>query len=364
MVVTDPSPDDQPGNAGVGGAGPGGAGPGGAGDGWGRDWRPSVGWGQAPGTAGTDPEQAAAEPTTGSAGASAQAGAGIRLTELLDSGVQVLARRLVPLVVVTAPLALALAVAELAWWWLWVGALDRNSAAVAAMLRGSVGSADIRALQVAAMGMALAGLVLVVVVGAVRALVDGWVAAIVRGAPDVRSAVGVVRPVGGRIVVCGVALTGVLAASALPAALLLGWRPGTAVLVALVVAPFQVVLLAVVLVRSALMPVALLRNPGGRVLPWGPPSGVPFWAALGVLVLAAALATALGAAASVPVQWLTAILAPPVDDPSVVLDPGWWSGPHLPLAVLTQLVATWVGYPAFSVISALLGRGADEPPTP
>lgn len=352
-------------------------------EGWGRDWVPNPGW--AAGHPAPDVVPAEDQPTQVDSPASADryachpappaeppggatagtadppAPATLSLTELLDTAVTALRRHLGPLVVATAPLAAAIAAAELLCWWLATTLLRRQSAPVRAVLGGTADRADVQALLTSLVWVGLAGLGLAVVTGGVRALVDGWIAAIVAGAGGLRAAADAVRPRAGRLLASGVFLTGLVMLSLVPALVLLGAFVSAGLLLALVALPFQLVLLAVILVRSSLMPAALLRAPGRVRGLWGPRLPVRFWTALGVLLLAAALATALGAVVSAPVQMVTAALTPTVEDPAELLDLAWWLGPHVPLAVLSHAVAVCAGYSAFSVISALLGLGRDFP---
>lgn len=334
------------------------------GDGWGQDWTPSPGWGTPPaadpsrahpsGPAGTDPGAVGADTSRGD-GRAPRPAPGV--TGVLESGIETLRRRLGPIVVAAAPLALGVLVAEVLWWALVTALLHHRAGTVEALLAGTATVADHRELLTTAMWVGLAWLVLAVAVGGVRAVVDGWIAAITCQDVGLREAVRTVRPFTGPLVARGLALSALLAVSGVPALLLLVWFPVGAVLVALLAVPGQLVLLGWLFVRSSLMPVGTALGRTSARLPWRSRPGPPFWSTLGLLLLAAALAGALGAAASVPVQWLTAMVTPTVQDPAQLLDPDWWLGPHIPLAALTHLVATWVGYPAFSVICALVGWG-------
>lgn len=350
--------------------------------GWGRDWAPAswsdpadpgraTGPGQSAGAEGVAATEGAATPAR-PGGAARGLGAGHAgvpgVSDTLERGFAVLRRSPGAVFAGGAALGAMLLALELVSWWVlrgWAVRLLPDGRALhedpVQALAGIDGAGLVTA-AVTVTGVAAVAWVLVV---STRTGVDGVVAAAAASPARVSAgqAFGAARRRWRPLLLAGlvVGLTSV-ALLALPVAglLLVAVHPLLGVLAAVLAGLMVVPALVWLWVRSSLLGADLVAGPIGVRAAWrrdGRLLRQGLGSAVVLLVVGAAIAVAAGGAASVPLQYLAAIAwQESPDTPMLWLDRQWWDGMHLEvfLVAAAHAVATAVGYPLLSVISALI----------
>ena len=347
--------------------------------GWGQDWAPAS-WSDpsappdpAPGTGPAPSGAPAPAPGTSPGPAGPRAGlAGAPVTGISDTlelGFATLRRSPGAVFAGGAALGVTLLALELVGWWVLRGFAQRllpdDRALHADPLRALAGidRGGLVGALVTMAGVLAAAWVLVL---GVRTVVDGVVAT-AAARPGRRVPAGeafrVARRRLGPLLRGGLVVGAVSAALvALPvgATLLFLVNPPMGALAMLVALLVAVPGLAWLWVRSSLLGADLVSGPAGVRAAWrrdGQLLRQGLGTAVVLLVVGALLAVAAGGTASVPLQYVTAVMLQQAEwHPLLWVERSWWAGPQVEVvaAAGAHAVATAVGYPLLSVLAALI----------